>query len=176
MTRPMMRTSNYEIQKWIGSVLTNSTNHWFISVFKINGSFKDDLCCYRKMINELSLGKFYKAVDWTITTTRRNKHNKNMKFIPFIGGDKESGITTHIHAFIEIPNYEMKWELNDKLKKNFNTMCRHSFKSDVDSDLWLNELDKSQIQKHQRYCLRYEGNTFLHGTEKVLFELTSCLI
>ena len=171
-----MNHSNYEIQKWINNILTQSINQWFICVFKINGSFKDDLGCSRKMINELSLGKFYKAVDWTISTTRRNKYSKNMKFIPFIGGDKEKEINPHIHGFIEIPNYEMKWDLHDRLKRNWNSMCRHSFKSEVDSELWLNELDKTRIQNHQRYCLRYEGDTFLHGTEKVLFELTSCLI
>lgn len=171
-----MYSSNYEVHKWIGSVLTSSNSEWYICVFKINDSFKDDFGCSRKMINKLSLGKFYKAVDWTISTTRRNKNSKNMKFIPFIGGDKNKEITPHIHGFIEIPNYEMKWDLHDRLKRNWKSMCRHSFKSDVNCDLWLSELDKTRIQNHQRYCMRYEGDTFLHGTEKVLFELKSCLL
>jgi len=99
-----------------------------------------------------------------------------MKFIPFIGGDSQNEVTPHIHGFIEIPNYEMKWDLNDRLKRNWNSMCRHSFKQEVQSELWLNELDKSRIRNHQSYCMRYEGNTFLNGTEKVLFELKTCLL
>ena len=171
-----MKSYNQELEFWINSVVTDSKNRWFISVFKVNGSIKDNSGCNRRVVNQLSLGRFYKAIDWTISSTRRNRNFKTMKFIPFIGGDKESGITPHIHGFIEIPDYEMKWELHDRLKRNWSSMCRHSFKTEVDSELWLNELDISRTRNHSKYCLRYEGNTFLNGTEKVLFELDSCLL
>jgi hypothetical protein len=170
--------SNYLIQRWIGNTLTFSDTDWFIGVFKISGMYKDDYGVYRQIVNESSLSRFYKAVDWTITTTRRKVKTPKMRFIPFIGGNKEFQVSTHVHAFIEIPNKEKYWLLHDTLKKNWNIFPNRSYKGieKVTSDLWLMNLDKSLIKNHTSYCLRYEGKDFLNGTEKVLFNCKSCLM
>ena len=161
--------------KWIIDTINQSENDWFIGVFKINGTYVDSSGVKRQLVNSSSLSRFYKTVDWTISTSRRNVNDNTLRFIPFVGGDKESGVSIHIHSLIEIPK-DKKWKLHDSLKKNWSIYTPRSFKCSVKSELWLDVLDKSRIENQLNYCIRYEGGTFLKGTEKVLFELNSCLL
>jgi len=171
-------TSNYLVQRWIGHTLSQSDSDWLIGVFKINGIYEDKLGIPHQILNQSTLPRFYKTVDNTIKDTRRRTNLPNLKFIPFIGGDKILGINAHIHAFIEIPKIEKKWKLHDVLQKNWTTYANRVFKDAevINPVLWLQDLDKSRIGNHLSYCQRYEGSTFFKGTEKVLFECKSCLI
>ena len=159
---------------WIGESLDSS--HFFISVFKVNGRYKDDSGINRQLINKNTLPKLFKTVDWTITTTRRTMKIPRMKFIPFLGGSKENQIATHIHAFIEIPKPSEKWLLHDELKKNWQIYTNRVFAKNVEQELWLQELDKTRSRNHLWYVQRNEGQDFMFGAEKVLYECKSCLI
>jgi len=169
--------SNYCVQDWIGTTLSCSENDWFIAVFKIYGTYKDGNGNRQRIITNKTLPKLYRTIDYTIKDTRR-RFGKYMKFIPFIGGDYELGIHPHVHAFIEIPKTNNKWKIKDSLVKNWNIYSKRQFKgtADIKSVLWLNNLNKTQNQNHSSYCQRYEGRTFLKGTEKVLFQCKSCLL
>jgi len=170
------KKSNIAVSTWISNTLNYSNSDWYIAVFKIEGTYKDDYGISRQVLNQSNLSTFYKSVDWCITTSRRNINCKSMKFIPFIGGDRDEHVAIHIHAFIEIPSHKYKWPLHDSLKRNWHIYASRAFKLNVNDDLWLNILDKSLIENHGNYCMRYEGKTFLNGTEKVLFQLKSCLL
>jgi hypothetical protein len=161
---------------WIGESLDNS--QFFISVFKVTGRYKDGFGINRQLINKNTLPKLFKAVDWTITTTRRTMNQKTMKFIPFIGGTKENQIAIHIHAFIEIPCQEQKWPLHDELKKNWKIYTGRVFDKSIElsQELWLQELDTTRSRNHLWYVQRNEGQDFMFGAEKVLYECKSCLI
>ena len=105
-------------------------------------------------------------------------NQKTMKFIPFIGGTKENQIAIHIHAFIEIPCQEQKWPLHDELKKNWQIYTNRVFAKNVElsQELWLQELDTTRSRNHLWYVQRNEGQDFMFGAEKVLYECKSCLI
>ena len=160
---------------WIGESLDSS--HFFISVFKVTGHYKDDFGINRQLINKNTLPKLFKAVDWTITTTRRKMKIPKMKFIPFLGGSKENQVALHIHAFIEIPKPSEKWLLHDELKKNWKIYtCRiFTFNIEISQELWLQELDTTRSRNHLWYVQRNEQD-FVFGAEKVLYECKSCLI
>jgi hypothetical protein len=161
---------------WIGESLDNS--QWFISVFKVTGRYKDDSGINRQLVNQNTLPKLFKAVDWTITTTRRTMKIPRMKFIPFLGGSKENQVALHIHAFIEIPKPSEKWSLHDELKKNWQIYTNRVFVKNVElsQELWLQELDTTRSRNHLWYVQRNEGQDFMFGAEKVLYECKSCLI
>ena len=101
-----------------------------------------------------------------------------MKFIPFLGGSKENQVAIHIHAFIEIPCQEQKCPLHDELKKNWKIYISRVFNKSIEisQQLWLQELDKTRSRNHLWYVQRNEGQDFMFGAEKVLYELKSCLI
>jgi len=168
--------TNTLVQRWIGESLDSSS--WFISVFKVTGRYKDDSGINRQIINKNTLPKLFKAVDWTITTTRRTMKIPRMKFIPFLGGSKENQVALHIHAFIEIPKPSEKWPLHDELKKNWQIYTNRVFAKSVElsQELWLQELDTTRSRNHLWYVQRNEGQDFMFGAEKVLYECKSCLI
>jgi hypothetical protein len=161
---------------WIGESLDNS--QWFISVFKVTGRYKDGTGINRQLINKNTLPKLFKAVDWTITTTRRTMKIPKMKFIPFLGGSKENQVALHIHAFIEIPKPSEKWLLHDELKKNWKIYtCRiFTFNIEISQKLWIQELDTTRSRNHLWYVQRNEDREFSFGVEKLLLDCKSCLI
>ena len=169
----LLSQANKSNLDWIGESLDNS--QWFISVFKVTGRYKDDSGINRQLINKNTLPKLFKAVDWTITTTRRTMKIPKMKFIPFLGGSKENQVALHIHAFIEIPCQEKKWSLHDELKKNWQIYTNRVFAKNVEQELWLQELDVTRSRNHLWYVQRNEQD-FVFGAEKVLYECKSCLI
>ena len=101
-----------------------------------------------------------------------------MKFIPFLGGSKNCKVAIHIHAFIEIPKPSEKWLLHDELKKNWQIYTNRVFANNIElsQELWLQELDVTRSRNHLWYVQRNEGQDFMFGVEKVLYECKSCLI
>jgi hypothetical protein len=164
------------IREWINEVLTESDTEWVIAVFKLNGGFMDGSGISRQTINELSFPRMLKSLDWTITTTRRKLGNKTMRFVPFIGGDKESGVNVHIHAFVEIPKNSNVYELNDNLKRYWKMYSEKSLQKSIKSEVWIQPYKKELDKKHTYYVTRYEGNSFMYGDEKVLIECKSFLL
>ena len=166
----------YTVEDWIKDTLNSSNKRWVISVFKIRGSIVDNSGQSRNIVNELSIPKFIKAMDWTITTGRRRFKSKNMKFIPFYGGGKSIQKSFHIHAFIEIPDLIKYSDFSDNLKLYFNQFASRAYKIKVESNLWMERLHKPLIANHTHYCTRFEDGTYFKGSEKVLFECQSCLL
>ena len=164
------------IREWINEVLTESDSQWVISVFKLNGRFIDQSGISRQSINEMSLPRMMKSLDWTITTTRRKLGNKTMRFVPFLGGDKEMGVNLHIHAFIEIPKNCTVYELSDNLKLYWKKYSEKLLQQNIKTEVWLEPYIKELGIKHTNYVTRYEGNSFMCGDEKVLIECKSFLL
>ena len=164
------------IREWINEVLSEYDSEWVIAVFKLNGGFIDMSGISRQLINELSFQRMLKSLDWTITTTRRKLGNKTMRFVPFIGGDKEMGVNVHIHAFVEIPKNSNVYELNDNLKRYWKKYSEKSLQKSIKSEVWLRSYKKELGKKHTNYVTRYEGNSFMYGDEKVLIECKSFLL
>ena len=99
-----------------------------------------------------------------------------MRFVPFIGGDKEMGVNVHIHAFVEIPKNSNVYELNDNLKRYWKKYSEKSLQKGIKSEVWIQSYKKELGKKYTYYVTRYEGNSFLCGDEKVLIESKSFLL
>lgn len=164
------------IKTWVNKTLDESDSEWSILVFKLNGGVLDDSGRYRQLVNNLSFHRFLKSIDWTVTTTKRKLGNKNLKFIPFIGGDKELGVSIHVHAFIEIPESHDIYEVTDLLRVHWKKYCKKLFKEDHKADVWYERLDKDLSSNHVHYLTRYEGKSFVLGDEKILIECKSCFL
>jgi hypothetical protein len=167
-------TSRTITTDWITQVLTTSTTDWSIAVFKVRPQHCDEIT-ERQLLTEDSLPKFYRAIDWTINASREKLKSRKMRFIPFRGGSAQENVAAHVHAFIEIPSERSYEDTESCIKHFYRLMCPRSLKIEVYEDLWMQSLDKSRAKSHVAYCNRYEGYSFLVGTEKLLLECKSCL-
>ena len=158
------------IEQWINDTIVGSESDWMIAVFKVAGIFTDGNGIKRQVVSQHS--QFYRAVDWTIQSSKRKLKFNKMKFIPFAGGDSSAGISAHIHAFIEISPQSSFAASRSVLNDYWDDMPRRAFKTAVTPLLWTDKLDKSQAKNHIYYCSRYEG--FIMGADKVLVNLKSC--
>lgn len=170
--------SNYTVQNWIEQSLLGSNEDWYISVFKLSGTYRDGFGLNRQVFNDLTQGRVLRSLDATINITR-GKIKSDFKFIPFIGGNRNSDIRVarHIHAFIEIPKNCNKDKFEKFLIKNWSIYPRRYLKMNLESNLWLQTLDKNRIKTHLKYCTRQEDLEFyeeLYGDSKVLLECNSC--
>jgi hypothetical protein len=166
---------NMTMKDWIETNVKNSQKDWAICVFKARGSFIDARHNKRNVVNSLSLPRFIKGMDWTVSTAKRKIKLKDMKFIPFIGGSKDFQVIPHIHAIYEVPNDKF-FQVHDFLKVNFETYLRRALKEEVIGEVWINRLDRTALASHLLYCMRYEDGMFLNGNEKVLIESKSCFL
>jgi hypothetical protein len=166
---------NITMKDWIESTVFNSENEWAICTFTARGTFIDARHNTRNVINSLSMPRFIKGIDWTVSTARRKLKFKEMKFIPFIGGSKDFQVSGHVHALYEVPKGRF-FEMYDFLKPNFETYLCRALKEDVKGKVWINRLDYSKLSNHLFYCMRYEDDTYMSGNEKVLIESKSCFL
>lgn len=166
----------YTIRQWVNENIESDDSQWLIVVLKVTGRFLDTNGVSRQIVNELSYPKLLRAVDWTISTVRRKLHTDDMRFIPFIGGDSKKGVSTHVHAFIEIPSGKSVYRLIELLTKFWDQFCKRLFKTELKSKVWYEPLQKHMAKNHTYYCTRYEGKTFMSGDEKVLVECDSCCL
>ena len=167
-----IRTTN----EWICNSIKESDTDWLIAVFKIRGHYIDSSGIHRQIVNSSSIGKLQKSVDWTIQSLRRKLNSSSMKFVPYIGGDRELKVASHVHALIQVPENQSMQIVATELNRYWSQMTVRAFKQSVVASVWIDQLDKNRVMNHAYYCERYEGQTDLKGSEKVMFEWKSCLI
>lgn len=105
------------------------------------------------------------ALSWTITECRR-KHNRQMKFVGYLGGEPNQGIYPHIHAIIEIPAGVSADAFLAYLQDLWSKKLKKKFKQYVPSAVLSESLRSSLLYAY--YSSRYEGSTFNAGDEKVI--------
>jgi hypothetical protein len=166
---------NMTMKNWIENSVVNSDKEWAICTFKVRGTYIDAKHIKRNVINSLSMPRFIKGIDWTVSTAKRKLKLKDMKFIPFVGGSKLFQISGHVHALYEVPKDDF-FPLHDFLKANFQTYVSRALKEDVTGDVWINRLNYELLSNQLFYCMRYEDETNMIGNEKVLIESKSCFL
>ena len=164
--------NNLTVEQWINDTIEESESDWIIAVFRAKGTFTDAGGVKRQVVNLKK--EFHRGIDWTITASRRKLKFNEMRFVPFIGGSRSLGIAAHIHAFIEMQPSSDYHAARGVLNNYWDDMSRRSLKAAVEPILWSEQLDKSRAKCHVYYCSRYEN--FIKGTDKVLFEMKSCLL
>ena len=167
--------NNMTMKNWIEDTVINSENDWAICTFKGRGTFIDARHNTRNVINSLSMPRFVKGMDWTVSTAKRKLKLKEFKFVPFIGGSKDFQVSGHIHAIYEVPKDKF-FPMHDFLKVNFETYLKRAMKEELSGEVWINRLNYGLLSKHLFYCMRYEDETFMSGNEKVLVDSKSCFL
>ena len=166
---------NMTMKDWIESSVINSENVWAICTFKGRGTFIDARHTTRNVINSMSMPRFIKGIDWTVTTARRKLKLKGLKFVPFIGGSTTFQVSGHIHAIYEVPKDKF-FLMHDFLTVNFETYLQRAMQEELAGSVWINCLNYSLLSQHLFYCMRYEDETFMSGNEKVLVDSKSCFL
>jgi hypothetical protein len=107
----------------------------------------------------------YKALDWTITEMSRKF--KEMKFVAFEGGDATYGTYGHFHGLLLIGEDRDAVAVYEKMNYLWSRNLNKTLKTQVQGQItYFQKTDK--VVEYASYCQRFEGQTLLSGSEKVL--------
>ena len=156
------------------------TKSGLVATFKVYGQYKDDLGTRRNLVNQFSIPRFKRAVDYSISEIKREVGSPFV-FVPVRGGSKSQQVSFHIHALIECPSSMSTTQFETKIDHKFRNHISKLFKSSaIVTDVWVSELSKTMLRKYLRYTVRKEedqisdvvdGSTF--GDDKILTDMKS---
>lgn len=164
------------LAKWVRDKLGDSNGRNIALTMRVDGSVTNGAAIRQGVWSQSAVnpsGAKNKALDWTITELKR-KHPM-MKFIPFLGGDRESGVQGHIHGLLHLPNDIDPQEFRDKMERIWTRNIRKCLK-DKGLSCSIGYLEEiKDIDAYLAYCQRFEGSTFESGLEKVVVSASLCL-
>lgn len=163
------------IAKWINASVNQSDCQWLALVFRADGQVTNGHLVQQSPWSQsatCSIELLKTALSWTITECRR-KHNRQMKFVGYLGGEPSQGTYPHIHAIIEIPAGVPEDAFLVYLQDLWSKKLQKKFKQYVPSSVLSQPLNNSAMYAY--YSSRYEGNTFNAGDEKVIINNSFCL-
>jgi hypothetical protein len=113
---------------------------------------------------------------WTLSEVRRKLNDdENFNFVPVWGGDPKSGVGIHIHALIEIPkNGRIPTAFKSFFESEFQRLSTKAFRIDVRPKVFVSPVRHSSefpLSMLTNYTMRWEGDHFGKGTEKLITEL-----
>ena len=107
----------------------------------------------------------YKALDWTITEMSRKF--KEMKFVAFEGGDETYGTYGHFHGLLQIGDDRDAVAIYEKMNYLWSRNLNKTLKTPVHGKITY-FTSTNRVAEYASYCQRFEGQTLLSGSEKVL--------
>ena len=113
------------------------------------------------------------TIKWTVGFLKKEfNRGKNLFFLPFWGGELDSGVAIHVHAFLEKPT-QLPEDFISKTEDRMNALAQNAFHSSAKTDLDFREISNSdfELQAFGNYCMRWEGKQFGAGTDKLITEL-----
>jgi len=182
----MMNTNNFVsnechnsvFRELISNQILTSHKEWLLLTFKATGVFVDPNGVYRQVVNMNNLSRYAKGIDWTIDSLKRRFHVNDIKFIPFLGGDadniKKDRTNIHVHAYLEVPKDGIKQKVKDVLIKSWPRFIKRSYRLDLNTECWIDDVCKDLVKTNIWYNQRYEGESFQYGTEKLFTSCSSC--
>ena len=115
----------------------------------------------------------FQTIKWTVGFMKNEfNEGKNLLFLPFWGGEFNTGVATHVHALLEKPS-QLTEDFYKKTQDKMNTLAQRAFKSSAKTALFIKEISNSnfELQAFGNYCMRWEGKQFGAGTDKLITEL-----
>lgn len=170
---------SFEIVKEINRKFGHEDCRGLIATFTTSGIFQDSLGVYRNLINEQSIPRMKRAIDYTISETRRHTRYP-FAFVPFAGGSREFQVSFHIHALIEVPADINEEDFEKTISKKYQNQTFKLLPAFVStSKVWFKPLINDWSKKYVRYSARNESMGFDNadfGDEKVLVDMKSFLL
>ena len=113
------------------------------------------------------------TIKWTVGFIKNEfNRGKNLFFLPFWGGELDSGVAIHVHAFLEKPT-QLPKDFIGKTEDKMNVLAQKAFHSSAETNLDFRKISNSyvELQAFGNYCMRWEGKQFGSGTDKLITEL-----
>jgi hypothetical protein len=153
-----------------------------LATFTVDGKYQDELGVRRNLINHLSIPRFKRAVDYSISEIKREVGSPFV-FVPIRGGSQKMNVSFHIHALIECPRSMSTTQFESKVDSKFrNQVCKLFKSSENETNVWIDDLSKTMLRNYLRYTVRNEeinriydgvdGSSF--GDDKILVDMKSC--
>ena len=165
----IQRRASRDFGKWVAS----AKNDWYHTVLRIS---PPRFCVDARVNLESINSRLFKSLRWTLSEIRRQLNDgESPNFVPLWGGDPRSGVGIHIHALIEIPkNGRIPSEFQSFFESEFQRLSRKAFRTDVTPKVFVSPLRHSSeapLSMLTNYTMRWEGEHFGKGTEKLITEL-----
>lgn len=156
------------IAEWIETSVKGSQSQWLALVFRVDEMVTNGHLLHQSPWSQsatCSIELLKTALSWTITECRR-KHNRELRFVGYMGGEPLSGAHPHIHAIMEVPSGTAAHELLEYLQDLWAKKLRKKLRQQVRSSVLAQPLKNSA--QYALYSSRYEGTTFSAGDDKVI--------
>ena len=157
-----------EIHQLIRHAFTEDLSEMAVLTIRADGTIKNGACVRQSPWSQNATGSIHllvHALDRTISHLSRGK-NKDMKFVAFFGGEKDSGVIGHFHALLQFPSNVDKVAFIEKFKYLWSIKVSDALKTTLKTSVFAEPI-KSQ-EAYSACCSRYEGATFGGGSEKVV--------
>jgi len=140
---------------------------WLACTFRVNPT-------NRNLHSQSESNKhIFQTIKWTVGYVKNEFNDgKNLLFLPFWGGEFNTGVATHVHALLEKPS-QLTEDFYKKTQDKMNTLAQRAFKSSARTALFIQEISNAdfELQAFGNYCMRWEGKQFGNGTDKLITEL-----
>jgi hypothetical protein len=165
----IQRRASREFCKWVAS----AKHEWYHTVLRIR---PPRFCVDARVNSESVKSRLFKSLRWTLSEVRRKLNDdENFNFVPVWGGDPKSGVGIHIHALIEIPkNGRIPTAFKSFFESEFQRLSTKAFRVDVRPKVFVSPVRHSSefpLSMLTNYPMRWEGDHFGKGTEKLITEL-----
>jgi len=112
-----------------------------------------------------SINLLVKALDRTVAQLGRGKY-KDMKFVAFLGGEKNLGVAGHFHGVLQFPANAEKQEFMYDFDRLWSMKVSEALKATLKTSVFFEPIVSKEV--FSNYCSRYEGPTFSRGLDKVV--------
>ena len=140
---------------------------WLACTFRVNPTNR------ARFSHSESKKHIFQTIKWTVGYMKNEFNDgKNLLFLPFWGGEINTGVATHIHALLEMPAH-INDDLEGKTQTKMNALAKKAFRSSAKTALFIQEISNPdfELQAFGNYCMRWEGKQFGAGTDKLITEI-----
>lgn len=165
----IQRRASNDFGKWVAL----AKNDWYHTVLRIS---PPRFCLETRINSESVKSRLLKSLRWTLSEVRRQLNGgENPNFVPFWGGDPKRGVGIHIHALVEVPkNGCNPIEFQSFFEFELDRLSQKAFRINVRPKVFVNSVgvtSESPLSMLTNYTMRWEGEHFGKGTEKLITEL-----
>jgi hypothetical protein len=160
--------TNQSISQWIQESFTDDLSQIATLTIRADGMIRNGAGIYQSPWSQNATGAIHllaAALDRTVSHLRRGA-NKDLRFVPFLGGDQANGVAGHFHALLQYPSSADKQEFIAQFDRLWSVKVSDALKTTLRTSVFAEPLRNKEALAH--YCMRFEGTTFGSGSDKVV--------
>ena len=154
-------------QQGIIELIQNSECQWLACTLRVNPT-------NRTRFTKSETNKhIFQTIKWTVGYMKNEFNDgNNLLFIPFWGGEFRIKVAKHVHVLLEKPS-QMTEDFYKKTQDKMNALAQKAFKSSAKTKFFSEEISNSDdvLKAFGDYCMRWEGEQFGSGTDKLITEI-----